>query len=185
MLIFGISLFLSLVAMSFIEHAIHRWLMHRKRLPSIVYRLFPFLLKVFEQHTFLHHRKYYETFNYEPDPYGRDLDITLSIPLSIAMAIPVCFGLWFLSPISAGTFMGTVIGHNIVWNAVHSEMHRPKQAWFSKTRVYKYLTVNHWMHHAYPGKNFNVVLPPVADMVMGTYLLPSDKDQERMRQDGI
>jgi hypothetical protein len=180
-----ISLILSLIIMSFIEHGIHRWLMHRKLLPNIVYQIIPFLKKTYEQHTFLHHRKYYKIFNYEPDLFGRDLEIELHIWLGPVVALPVCLGLWFISPIFSIVFFNTVVLHHLVWNIVHSEMHRPKKAWFSKTRLYKYLAHNHWMHHTYPGKNFNIVLPPFADIIMRTYLRPSAKDLARMQKEGV
>lgn len=183
MLIF-LSLILSIVIISFIEYFVHRWIMHRRRLPDFVYRCIPFLNKTYEQHNFLHHRKYYEEFNYEPDPYGRDIDIELDVRLGAFLAFIVCIPIWFISSTFAIVFFFTLIAHHLIWNVVHSEMHRPKYTWFSNTRIYKFLAKYHWMHHTYPGKNYNVVFP-FADYVMGAYIKPNDRDNAEMRKIGI
>lgn len=160
--------------------------MHHQSLPIFVYKKFPYFKKIFENHAYLHHRKYYHKFNYEPDPYGRDLDIKLDTKTTSILAVPVSLAIWFLiSPTFAIIFFLMFIVHQLLWNAIHSEMHRPKQTWFSKMRIYKYLARNHWMHHTYPGKNFNVVFPPIADLVMQTHLSPSARDIEKMKADGI
>jgi hypothetical protein len=158
--------------------------MHKKRLPNFFYYYIPSLKKTYEQHNFLHHRKYYEQFNHEPDSYGRDLDIELDLAFGAVIAIMISIPIWFLSPTFAITFFCTVITHHLLWNAIHSEMHRPKHSWFSKTFIYKFLARHHWMHHTYPGKNYNVVFP-LADYIMGAYIKPNDKDNAKMKEIGI
>src|ERR1700722_7853776 len=62
--------------MSFIEHQIHRRLMHKKSFFSVY---FPALNKIFEHHAVLHHGQYYKIFDDKPVAPGQDRHIRLSI----------------------------------------------------------------------------------------------------------
>ena len=64
------------VLMSFIEHQVHRRLMHRKH--RLSGRL-PALKKVFEHHAILHHGHYHQIFHDEPVPHGQDRHLRLSM----------------------------------------------------------------------------------------------------------
>lgn len=165
-------------AMSFIEHLAHRHFMHRK---SPFHKWFP---EVYERHAILHHRRYYKVFNHEPDDYGRTLnihiDILPSLPISLVLA---AFGL-LVSWQCSSMILVAVLVHHVIWNIIHEEMHDPKGWFFASWRLYRFLARYHWMHHRYPGKNYNVVLP-LADFVWGTYLKPSAKDNQNMQEIGL
>lgn len=175
----------SLLVMSFVEHFVHKHLMHRRRLPAWLYRLVPFLDKVAHQHAKLHHRRYYRRFDFEPDPHGRHLDIHLDLWLGMALAAPVGLGLCAFGCVLGGAvFFLTVVAHHLVWNLVHEEMHIPTGRWFARTRAYRFLARYHEQHHRYAGRNFNVVLP-FADYLLGAHMPVSALDERRMKQLGL
>jgi hypothetical protein len=174
----------SVILMSFVEHTIHRWHSHKRPLPELAYRSIPYLEGVYHEHAKLHHQHYYEVFDHEPDPYGRDLNITLNVWLGGLIALICCVGFWFVWPVFAAVFFFTVIGHHLTWNLIHAEMHKPSGRLFARTFIYKFLARYHWMHHAYPGKNYNVVFP-LADYLTGTHLSPRSCDQARMKKMGL
>ncbi len=164
--------------MSFVEHYVHRNFMHRK---SPIHLWFP---RVFENHAVNHHRKYFKLFNFEPDEKGRHENIQLqvlpSLPLALLLAgVAACFS-WR----SGLMFLAAVLVHHLIWNLIHQEMHNPNQRFFAHWGVYKFLARYHLMHHRYPGKNFNVVVP-LADFVFGTYAFQNAKDRLSMIQYGL
>ena len=165
-------------AMSFFEHLAHRHFMHRK---SIVDRWFP---RVFESHAVNHHRRYFKIFNFEPDENGRVENIRLSLLPSMPLALIFSgFVFWFSWKASA-TFLLAILVHHLIWNAIHTEMHNPRQRFFANWGVYKFLARYHLMHHRYPGKNYNVVVP-LADFVFGTYIRQSPSDRLSMDEVGL
>jgi sterol desaturase/sphingolipid hydroxylase (fatty acid hydroxylase superfamily) len=60
-------------------------------------------------------------------------------------------------------------------------MHKPEERVFKNWSAYKFLAEYHWLHHRYPNKNFNVVLP-FADYVLGTCARPKQADLDCMRE---
>jgi hypothetical protein len=169
------------VLMSFIEHQIHRSLMHRK---NILSGRLPTFKKVFEHHAILHHRHYHKIFTDEPVPHGQDRHLRLSLKEGFLEALPISV---LMTPISwqgAITFVIVVCLHHFIWNQIHMEMHKPEKRFFSHWSVYKFLARYHYLHHRYPHKNFNVVLP-LADYVLGTYICASQSDLEEMDRLGF
>jgi hypothetical protein len=166
------------VAMSFVEHFAHRHLMHRK---GFIDRWFPM---IYHRHAIQHHRTYYKVFNPEPDDFGRKLNIRFEILPSLPIALVWAALLFPFSKVSASMVLAAIFAHHALWNLVHEEMHDPKGRFFSKWGIYRFLARYHWMHHTYPGKNYNVVLP-LADYVWGTHLKPSQKDVKRMEEIGL
>jgi hypothetical protein len=185
--IFPVVFLASVVAMSFLEWAIHRWLMHRRRLPSWVYRVLPFLGHIQEDHAVMHHRKYYKVFNHEPDSVGKDFNLRLYYRSGVVWTAPLWLSLGlFWSWEAAAAWLAVVLLHHATWNLIHSEMHNPRpRRWLQVLPLYRYMARHHWMHHRYPGKCYNVVLPPLADLVMGTYLRPSARDRIGMAEVGL
>jgi hypothetical protein len=185
--IFPVVFVSGVVLMSFIEWAIHRWFMHLKRLPGWAYRLLPILVRVQEDHAVLHHHKYFKVFNHEPDPVGKDYNLRLKYWVGILLGIPIWLPLGlFWTWEAAAAFLVVIVLHHAAWNLIHSEMHNPKpRRWLQARALYRYLARHHWMHHRYPGKCYNVVLPPLADLLMGTYLRPSANDRALMAEIGV
>ncbi len=170
------SFVLSLVTLSLLECIIHRNLMHVRALPRFVYRLVPHLAFLLREHAVLHHSTFYREFDHEPDEVGRELNIVIG-PREIAgmslFVVPVLAVIALLaSPIFAVTFALCGLAHTISWGFVHRQMHVPEQgSWFRFTRGYRFLARHHYLHHEYPSRNYNVVLP-FADFLLGKAARP-------------
>lgn len=151
------------------EYTIHRWLMHKNSFRRIFKIKIPYFETNYEYHMD-HHFKYYKIFNKEEDPYGKymNLKITKKYLILVFSIILIPVGL-FISWISFFTIMTAIFIHSVLWNALHSEMHLDEKKWFSKTKYYLYAREHHELHHIYPNKNFNIVLPPFADILFGTH----------------
>jgi hypothetical protein len=169
------------VLMSFIEHQIHRSLMHRKNMLS---GRLPAFKKVFEHHAILHHRHYHKIFHDEPVPHGQDRHLRLSMKEGFLEALPISVLMTTISWQGAMTFVMVVCLHHCIWNQIHMEMHKPEQRFFSHWSAYKFLARYHYLHHRYPHRNFNVVFP-LADYVLGTNIRASQADVEEMSRLGL
>jgi hypothetical protein len=167
--------------MSFIEHQIHRRLMHRKHMLS---GRLPALKRVFEHHAMLHHRQYHQIFTDAPVPPGHDRHLRLSMTEGVLEALPIAVLMTIISWQGAMTLLMVVCLHHVIWNQIHMEMHKPEQRCFSQWSTYKFLARYHYLHHRYPHKNFNVVLP-LADYVLGTHMRASQSDLEDMARLGL
>src|SRR5262245_13163274 len=150
------------VLMSFIEHQIHRRLMHRKHMLS---GRLPALKKMFEHHAILHHGHYHQIFTDEPVPHGHDRHLRLSMKEGVLEALPISVLLTTISWHDAMTCLVVVYLHHCMWNQIHMEMHKPEKRFFSHSSIYKFLARYHYLHHRYPHKIFNVVFP-LADYVL-------------------
>lgn len=166
----------SLVLMSFLEHQVHRNLMHRRTFLS---RRLPSFNKVFEHHAVFHHGQYSQAFEDSPVEPGEDRDLRLSLREGFLEALPVAALLAMVSLEGAIILEIVVCAHHFVWNQIHLEMHKPEHRFFRNWGVYKRLARHHYLHHKHPGKNFNVVLP-LADYVLGTSVRASRSDVSEM-----
>src|SRR5207245_10656724 len=75
----------SCTLMSFIEHQVHRKLMHRRNFLSARTASFK---RVFEAHALMHHKHYSKIFSDEPVPTGEDKEIRLTVRKAPIKAIP-------------------------------------------------------------------------------------------------
>jgi sterol desaturase/sphingolipid hydroxylase (fatty acid hydroxylase superfamily) len=86
----------------------------------------------------------------------------------------------FVSLYSAATLVMVIVAHNLVWGAVHVQMHVPESnRWFRDTAYFRFIARHHFMHHQRMGKNYNVVLP-LADFIMGAATKPRVSDVREM-----
>lgn len=170
----------SAVLMSFIEHGVHRHLMHRKNWLC----RFPVIKKVFEHHAILHHGQYQTQFHDHPVPRGMARGISLSIREGFFEALPVAALIAVFSWPCAVTFVAVVCLHHKLWNLIHLEMHKPEQRFFCEYPIYKYLARHHYLHHLHSNTNYNVVLP-LADFILGTFRKPSRSDLRGMHRMGL
>jgi hypothetical protein len=155
------------VLMSFVEWLLHRKVMHLRGLPRWAYSAFPSLGDVQHAHAVQHHVRFYNQFDHEPDFVGRHYNITLDVALGVVGLAPL-WGAFLLLSVAAGvTALACVLLHHLTWNLIHNEMHNPSGARWAKTRLFKYLARYHYLHHAHPARNYNVVCP-LADWVLGT-----------------
>ncbi len=156
------SIIASYVLISFGEYMFHRYLMHQG-LPEGVYRLLPFLRPMLYEHRALHHGKYYKQFNYEPDPYGKEVNLHLGVKHTLMAGL--LYVPYFVLTIIFVSLIPTIVAcliaalHNIGWNVVHPEMHNPQGRSFAKWRMFQFLARNHFLHHKHTRTNFNIVFP--------------------------
>ena len=158
---------LGLVLVSFAEYAAHRWLMHRWLLYAFWFR-----------HSILHHGRYYRTFDDEPHPVGREVNLRIAwgdTLLACALAAP----LGFVSLDGLAVLYALAILHRWTWNAIHAEMHLCEGRWFTRCpgvrHVYDWLRWKHFLHHQQPNRNFNVTLP-LFDFLFCTDARPRAED---------
>jgi hypothetical protein len=171
-------LVLSCVLMSFIEHQVHAKLMHRRNYfsdRSAKYK------RVFEAHAMVHHKHYSKIFSDEPVPVGEDQEIRLTVRKAPMKSLPVTIPLALIWWPGALVFRGVMTLHHWIWNKIHLQMHKPEERVFKNWSAYKFLAEYHWLHHRYPNKNFNVVLP-FADYVLGTCARPKQAALDCMRE---
>jgi hypothetical protein len=178
---FFACLSVAVLIMSFLEHQIHRTLMHRK---TFLCRLIPALKKTFEHHAHIHHGQYYKTFADEPVAPGEDRGIRLSLKEGVIEALPVSALLAVVSMEAAIMFELVVCFHHTVWNQTHLEMHKPQGRFFSNWPAFRFMVRHHYLHHRYPDKNFNVVFP-IFDYVLGTNIHASKSDWKDMHDLGL
>ncbi len=173
---------LNYVIISFLEHFIHRYLMHQRSFPKTWYVLGPYLHEVFCAHAIRHHRKWYKTFNFEPNPLGQKENLCI-LPIDTAAIILLTIPLWIvwmlISPLGGFMYVLMVIIHNQIWNRIHTQMHIPSDVFFKDWALYKYLARYHFLHHQYMGRNFNVVFP-LADFCVGRMAQPNFRDVRNM-----
>ena len=163
--------------MSFIEHQVHRKLMHRKNFLSD--RLLPFK-RLFEHHAILHHTHYRTIFSDEPVAPGEDRGIRLSMVEGVLEGLPIAAVIGIFAWQGAVMFLLVVCLHHYLWSKIHLEMHKPQDRFFSHWPIFESLAVHHYLHHKYPDKNFNVVFP-LADCVLGTNVPATESDIEAYR----
>ena len=164
------------------EHQIHKHFMHRKRLFNWLYKIFPYLIDVFEAHAVRHHAHWYKEFDYEPDDYGRQENLDIKVTETVVMTVstaPLWVWLFFISIPGGVIFLGTIIAHNRLWNVLHRQMHIPQNVFFKDWALFRYLARNHFMHHRRSQSNYNVVCP-LADFLFRTKAKPTQADIREM-----
>jgi hypothetical protein len=166
---------------SFIEHQVHRKLMHRRDFLRAHTASFK---RVFEAHALVHHGHYAEIFSDAAVPPGEDKEIRLTVRKAPIKTMPFAAIIALVSWQGAAIFVAVMIFHHWAWNKIHLEMHKPEQRIFSSWPVYKFLARHHCLHHRHMDKNFNVVFP-LADYVLGTSLRASQADLKYMEQWGL
>lgn len=145
---------------SFIEWGAHRFVMHK-----------PFIPYAFKHQT-SHHMWFGSNESYHaltPDMLEHGIGFSwreyiifpffcslLYIPIQYFSHRPVYFGALF------AVFFGLMC-----FDILHRRFHNPKDTWFQRSGVFRFLKEHHRLHHADMTKNFNVVFP-LADLVMGT-----------------
>ena len=171
----------SCILMSFIEHQVHRRLMHRRNYLSWNTAAFK---RVFEAHAIVHHQHYSKIFSDEPVAAGEDKEIRLTVWKAPLKALPFAAVIALVSWQGAAIFVAVMCFHHWTWNKIHLEMHKPEHRVFSTWPIYRFLARHHWMHHRYQDKNFNVVFP-LADYVLGTSVRADAVELKRMQQLGL
>ena len=158
----------ALVADSFFEWLLHRFVMHRP-LGSFDY--------AFRAHALVHHRIFKADGTYHLHDPGDAHTIPMAWwngpVLIVIMLVPFILAGWVLG--SPAVFWGAFLAHCTyysVYETLHWCMHQPQNRRVERTGFFFRLNGHHLLHHRYMRKNFNVVLP-LADLCLGTLLLRS------------
>src|SRR5262249_31848375 len=114
----------SCILMSFVEHQVHRKLMHGKNILSAHTTRF---MRIFEAHAIVHHQHYSKIFCDEPVAPGEDKEIRLTVRKAPIKAIPIAALIALVSWQGTAIFMAAMTFHHWMWNKIHLEMHKPEQ----------------------------------------------------------
>src|SRR5262245_49950185 len=106
-------LVVSYILVSFIEHQVHRRLMHRR---SFLSRKTAAFKRVFEAHAIVHHQHYSKIFCDEPVPVGEDREIRLTVWKAPIKALPFVVGIALVSLQGAAIFVAVLYFHHWAWN---------------------------------------------------------------------
>ena len=159
---------LGIVADSFFEWALHRYVMHRK-LGRFDYP--------FKRHALLHHR----VFKADETYHLSRAEDKHTVPMAWwngAVLVTLCQIPFVLLAIFMGNVAlvcGSLLATSLYYGAyeyMHWCMHIPRKRIVERWGLYFRLNGHHLLHHRYMYKNFNVVLP-LADLCLGTLLLRS------------
>ncbi|MEE2903906.1 MAG: hypothetical protein VYC39_16385 [Myxococcota bacterium] len=185
--IFCILVLMHFILFSFVEWFAHRYLMHRKALPSLLYRARAYFTDVYTNHAILHHRKFYKIYDHELDPIGRELNLrfiwTDYFVTNLIFAPIHSLYIWYL-PVGSAALAFMLLCYMFLWNHLHTEMHIPSNRWFFRNSAFRFLNRHHFLHHRHPGRNFNVVIP-LADYLFGTAIRASEVEEGIMQQLGL
>ena len=143
----------SVIAMAFFEYIVHRWLMHN----AILGKKFSFFALTMEAHAILHHGRYFKIFDHDTDPASHHIDIELHPGKTLVEFSPVWGTIMYFNPLGGIILVAVITIHGIIWTTIHREMHCPIGAWYCKTRLFKYLRNNHYIHHLHPTSNYCIV----------------------------
>ena len=161
----GAGFALALVAASFFEWVLHRFVMHRP-LGSFRY--------AFRTHALTHHK----IFRADETYHLHDPKDTWTIPMAWWNG-PVLIVFMLLPFIAAGRALGSPAitcgallancAYYSVYETLHWCMHQPGGRRVERSGLFFRLNGHHLLHHRYMRKNFNVVFP-LADLCLGTLL---------------
>jgi hypothetical protein len=158
----------AVVFASFVEWAIHRFVMHKP---------FAGFTYPFERHALVHHRIFKADHTYhlihDEDKHtipmawwnGPALIALAVIPFVIVSYLARRWGIVCGAAVAAAAYYGA-------YEYMHWCMHLPRKRNVERSGIFFHLNGHHLLHHRYMGKNFNVVLP-LADLCLGTLILRS------------
>jgi hypothetical protein len=157
----------AVVYCSFFEWALHRFVMHT----NLRWFSYPF-----RAHAIVHHGTFRSDHSYHLQN-ERDKE---TVPMAWWNA-PALWTLhlgpiwllqrWLDRPILWGALLAMVL-YYLTYEYLHWCMHVPRKRRVERSGIFFRLNGHHLLHHRYPRKNLNVVLP-LADLVTGTLMLRS------------
>jgi hypothetical protein len=133
---------------------------------------------LFTHHQKIHHPAYRDNFEVSNPIEYKDIGITIPVFKSTILAmIPLGLFGFFVTWTGAITLWFVLLAHHLLWNVIHSHMHKAEQPW-KRFRLYRFFYNYHLMHHFYPRNNYNVICI-LADFILGSYKKPSDEDKKK------
>ncbi len=165
---------------SVFEWTLHKHLMHKKRDVK-----WSWLRKIVNyahhSHEIVHHGLFRADHTYH-DIDGKNIKkvpmawwngpvlvSTASLPFwAFSLFLLNWFNWLWLIPVTAITTIAFIF---FMYEYTHWCMHLPKDRWIERTEYFKQANGHHLLHHhGMKTYNFNVVCPPIADKLFGTYL---------------
>lgn len=185
--IVGIVFIFGIVLCSFLEYAIHKFLLHST--PKFL-RKVNYIRSMWKGHVVSHHANYIPDDHYTKDKTNEKEVLTFSwfegflivgsmtlITYGVAATVRIFVNLpvYLFLPEVIGFAVSYAV-YYVAYESLHAIMHVPyKWKWLCKKSVVKMLNRHHYQHHLDPGTNLNVILP-IADYVFGTKKsLPMEK----------
>jgi len=174
------------VLMSFIEYATHRWMLHKNTFIRAFPRVDTFK-EVLRDHAVNHHAHYYKCFIHEADEEGKYTGLFFPLGYYQLLLIFIGLPLLYFDWITAMYFAAFVVGHYVLWNQFHKAMHFNEKPCRLFIWWFCYVEYCHYLHHQHRNKNFNGLLPPVWDVLLGTCAKETDEDRKvwRLMQAGM
>ena len=148
---------------SWIEWWAHKNLMHKRTKGA---------KQLWYDHAILHHKKYFDTCKeIEETPESRvNVRIRWGIGAVLMLLVSPFLLFWFWSGwVGVAITLIWPLLFVATWNAIHDEMHFPKERWFHNTRLFKFLKEWHCDHHDSDGKTNYGILCLGADWIMKSY----------------
>lgn len=160
--------FMSIIVVSIIEWALHRFIMHR---PIGKFR-YPF-----EAHALTHHSIFKADSSYHCSRVEDKRTIPMAwwngpVLILLATLPSAMLSILFKMPSIAIIFLVVCALYYGAYEWLHWCMHLPKKRRMELSWIFFRLNGHHVLHHRYMKRNFNVVLP-LADLLFGTLLLRS------------
>ena len=151
-------------ALSLLEYAGHRWLLHKMRIADGCPNawLNRWLRQLCRNHMALHHGKEYRHKQHKTDDRPLQLALTAFLPGLLIAAV-----IYQFDSLTVKVLLVMGVSYAVVAWLVHLEMHLSQGRLYSRTALFRYLDYRHRMHHRCSGTNFNVLLP-CWDWVFGT-----------------
>lgn len=152
---------------SFFEWVFHKYLFHSPKLIPATYKA----------HAVRHHGIYAGDDSYDlpspDDPHGHHIMMDwFALPMFLAFHGPIIWAVQRATGIpSFWGGMAAIVAYYTCYESMHYIMHVPRDRWFERTRLFRFLNEHHRIHHKNHGTNLNVVLP-LADIVLRTLRTP-------------
>lgn len=158
------AFFVAFLANSFIEWAVHRFIMHR----------LVWWIPYGYDHVTSHHRTFGSDRSYyawDPNLKKYGVSFTWREYLLFPLLCTVIYypATWAAGlPIFPGCLLSVVAGL-LLFDWMHYNYHvKDDFSWFQSTRFFRFMKEHHRIHHQDMTKNFNVNFFPIADFIMGT-----------------
>ena len=158
-------LFLAYCWGSFCEWFAHKNLMHKRNKN---------FLGVFDLHT-EHHKAYPRNSFQGSSSDSMYKGLLLCLEHIMIFMLPAALVIFPFNPLMSLTFVGFGVFHFFWYNQIHKAMHLSTKPWWLPYWMLEVISFNHFLHHQYPTKAFNVTLPG-ADFVLGTTVKPTFSD---------
>ena len=179
-----LSFLLGLLAMiiygSFLEWFVHRYGMHTDKISKWA----------FDRHAIQHHstRRSGKSFYIPPEDHATyDITESSAVPLLWLAHLPVYYLIWvYINPPAAVGFAVGAALYVLAYELLHFYIHAPKNHWFQRTRLFRFVCEYHRLHHHKARRNYNIVFP-LADRLLGTFsledLAPEPSAPQSVRRD--